>query len=144
VQTLVPKQDTKWLRHEVKLPSWMPPNWVFPAVWIPLKVLQSVAAWVIYKEAASQRDLILPLGLFGVHLLLGNMWNIVFFNQKRVSESLTWMGAFWVTIAGTIASFSQISPAAAWMIVPTQIWVTIAAKLNWDIAQLNSRPGKTA
>jgi hypothetical protein len=23
--------------------SWTPPNWVFPAVWIPLKVLQSVS-----------------------------------------------------------------------------------------------------
>jgi benzodiazapine receptor len=26
---------------------------------------------------------------------------------------------------------------AALLMVPTQIWVTIAAKLNWDIVQLN-------
>ena len=32
----------------------------------------------------------------------------------------------------------QVSPLAALLVAPTQVWVTIAAKLNWDIVQLNS------
>ena len=32
----------------------------------------------------------------------------------------------------------QVSPLAALLFAPTQVWVTIAAKLNWDIVQLNS------
>lgn len=32
----------------------------------------------------------------------------------------------------------QLSPLAALLFAPTQVWVTIAAKLNWDIVQLNS------
>lgn len=38
-------------------------------------VVLQVAAWVVFKEAATRDDLILPLGLFAAHLALGNMWN---------------------------------------------------------------------
>lgn len=44
----------------------------------------------------------------------------------------------WLSIAASIASFAQISPLAALLFAPTQIWVTIAAKLNLDIVKLNS------
>lgn len=44
--------------------------------------------------------------------------------------------------AGSIASFSQVSPLASMLLVPTQIWVTIAAKLNYDIVKLNTTNAK--
>lgn len=41
--------------------------------------------------------------------------------------------------AGTIATFQPFSPLAAALVAPTQLWVTIAAKLNYDIVQLNKQ-----
>lgn len=38
----VPTYDASWYKA-IKRPTWTPPNWVFPAVWIPLKVMQSVS-----------------------------------------------------------------------------------------------------
>jgi benzodiazapine receptor len=32
-----------------------------------------------------------------------------------------------------------VSPLAALLFLPTQVWVTIAAKLNYDIVQLNTK-----
>ena len=43
-QALVPAyKDSyeKWY-PQIKKPAWNPPKWVFPAVWIPLKIMQSV------------------------------------------------------------------------------------------------------
>ncbi|KAF6256064.1 TspO/MBR-related protein [Scenedesmus sp. NREL 46B-D3] len=138
VQRLVPSYDDTWYKA-IKKPTWTPPNWVFPAVWIPLKVLQSVSLWLVFKQANSRKELLLPAGLFGLHLFLGNWWNVVFFGRHKMEESTKWMGAFWLSIAGSIASFAQVSPLAAALFAPTQVWVTVAAKLNWDIVKLNTK-----
>lgn len=138
VQRLVPSYDDTWYKA-IKKPAWTPPNWVFPAVWIPLKVLQSVSLWLVLKQAGSRKELLLPVSLFGLHLFLGNWWNVVFFGRQKMEESTKWMGAFWLSIAGSIASFAQVSPLAAALFAPTQVWVTIAAKLNWDIVKLNTK-----
>lgn len=37
-----------------------------------------------------------------------------------------------------------MSPLAAALFAPTQVWVTIASKLNWDIVRLNSDAGGAA
>ena len=144
------------------------------AVWIPLKVLQSVAQWLVWRAGEGDaRRLAAPLTLFGAHLFLGNAWNVsrwevplggpgwsrrggrlrhgqawspalvqgragtpacrkrrtcalrhacmpppprppscilqvVFFGRHRLQDSLGWMGAFWASIAASIAAFSQV------------------------------------
>lgn len=40
-------------------------------VWIPLKVLQSVSLWLVWRSGQGASQLALPLGLFGLHLFLG-------------------------------------------------------------------------
>jgi len=67
---------------------------------------------------------------------------VVFFGKRQLKPSLGYMAAFWASIAASIASFHPISPLASLLFAPTQVWVTIAAKLNWDIVKLNE--GKTA
>lgn len=136
VQRLVPTYDASWYKA-IRKPTWTPPNWVFPAVWIPLKLLQSVALWLVLKTADSKRQLALPLSLFGLHLFLGNWWNVVFFGKRKMQESLGWMGAFWSSIAASIGSFATVSPLAAVLFAPTQLWVSVAWKLNHDIVKLN-------
>lgn len=138
------------------------------AVWIPLKLLQSVALWLVWRSGADQQQLAVPLSLFGLHLFLGNWWNVsarpagfqgavactvcvctrvhaagaccgcrlsrrtprettrggclcppsprqvVFFGRHKLEESLGWMGAFWASIAASIASFWQASRQRRW------------------------------
>jgi tryptophan-rich sensory protein len=146
VQKLTPTFDASWYKA-IKKPEWTPPNWAFPAVWIPLKALQSVGLWLAYRQitagmggdtSAKARALALPVGVFGTMLALGNYWNVVFFGQRRMKASIKVMGAFWASVLGSVAAFwAAGSPLAGLCVAPTSIWVTIAAKLNWDIVQLN-------
>lgn len=146
VQKLTKTYDASWYAA-VKKPSWTPPNWAFPAAWIPLKALQSVGLWLAYRQitaglgsdtGAKARALALPVGVFGVMLGLGNYWNVVFFGQRRMKASIKVMGAFWASVVASAAAFWHAgSPLAGLLVAPTSIWVTVAAKLNWDIVQLN-------
>ncbi|KAK9845322.1 hypothetical protein WJX81_003406 [Elliptochloris bilobata] len=123
----------------LRKPDWHPPPWVFPTVWIPLKVLQSAALWLVWKGGKGDRNkLALPLAVFGLHLFLGNWWNVVFFGRRELKPSVKWMGAFWTSVAGTIASFYNVEPVAAYLMAPTQVWVSIAALLNYEIVRLNT------
>ena len=59
------------------LSRWTPPNYAFPLVWTSLKLAQSAALWLVWKSRADKAELILPLTVFGLHLGLGNYWNVV-------------------------------------------------------------------
>lgn len=52
IQKLVPTGDMAWYR-KVRKPSWNPPNWLFPVMWIPLKTMQSIGLWHVLREAQS-------------------------------------------------------------------------------------------
>ena len=43
----------------------------------------------------------------------------------------------WITIIGTISGFAPISTAAAWLLMPYLLWVTIAGALNVSVWRLN-------
>jgi tryptophan-rich sensory protein len=46
---------------------------------------------------------------------------VVFFGQRKLKDSLPWMYTFWASIAATAAAFHPISPAAAYLMLPTQV-----------------------
>lgn len=73
------QQHVEHRYQNLRKPKWTPKNWVFPAVWIPLKIMQSAALWLVYKSAAGRpaKELAAPLAAFAAHLALGNVWNVV-------------------------------------------------------------------
>jgi tryptophan-rich sensory protein len=73
-------------------------------VWIPLKLAQSVALALVWRAGsgvpAMHSKLGLALGVYGLHMALGNWWNVVFFGRRQISGSIKWMMAFWASTAG--------------------------------------------
>ncbi|KAK9863448.1 hypothetical protein WJX84_004854 [Apatococcus fuscideae] len=148
-QQLVPayRDNYKNWYPKLKKPRWTPPNWMFPAVWIPLKCMQVAALWLVWEKSPGpiigpdgQLDTaVLPLAIFLIHLALGDIWNVSFFGHRQMKPSLAWMAAFWLSIAGCIITFRPISTLASNLMLPTITWVCIAAKLNWDIVALNAK-----
>ena len=139
-------------------PSWNPPGYVFPLVWVPLKLLQSAALAIVGKAAAAEVDTssgpvdflksatsskaVGALAVFAGMTALGNYWNVTFFGRRQMKKSVKVMAAFWGSVAATIAAFGAVDKNAGALVAPTIVWVTIATALNATIVRLN--PGKGA
>ncbi|KAA8496430.1 Tryptophan-rich sensory protein [Porphyridium purpureum] len=123
-----------WYRA-LKKPVWQPPSWVFPAVWIPLKILQTAALTLVWKF--TEKPLV-PTLCYIVHVGLGSLWNYVFFGRRNMKASIGVMATFWVSLIVTAVSYGLAgADVAAYLLIPTGIWVTIAGALNTHTYILN-------
>jgi tryptophan-rich sensory protein len=148
-QLLDPNQipgDPDWYATLIK-PSWNPPGWVFPIMWLLVsKPTQLVAISLILKKAksvASEADMVtkLPieiLAIYCAHLSLGDAWNKVFFGLQCTGRGAAVITAFFGLLLTSAYLFYTIDPAAGKFMLPTCGWVLIAFSLNWNI-HLNNK-----
>lgn len=130
--------DMRWYLLELKKPSWTPPPIAFPLIWTPLKLMQT-AGLVLVWRAVQRRALSMPVSIFSAHLVLGTLWNRVFFGEKRVGFGLSVIWAFYALLAASAYSFLSVSQAAGYLLMPTVVWVFIAVSLQFSIWLLNGQ-----
>ena len=122
-----------WYRT-LRKPGWTPPPWVFPVVWTPLYIAIAVSGWLAWREAG----LFVPaFAIYLIQLLLNAGWSAVFFGLRRPDLAFGELVLLWLSIAATIVAFAPISAAAAWLLAPYLLWVTIAGALNGSVWRLN-------
>eukprot|EP00952_Eustigmatos_sp_NYUAD-ZCMA_P013636 53914-Eustigmatos_ZCMA.PRE.1 len=153
--------DMQWYLQTLRKPGWTPPPKAFPLIWTPLKLLQSLSFARVWR-ATGHDALNVPVGLFLAHAVLGDLWNRsvlvgvtcshkhmslwlhdgggrAFFGEKRVGFGLMVMLAFYAVLVSTCYTFFTVDTVAGWMLLPTVIWVSVAAALNQSIWALNGR-----
>lgn len=114
-------------------PWFNPPNWLFPIAWAVLYLMIALSAWLVWRQTGFGLEILLWFG----SLLLNAAWSWIFFGLRRMDLALAELAVFWVSIAGMIAAFAPVSPAAAWLLVPYLVWVSFAGFLNWTLWRLN-------
>lgn len=127
--------------QQLNQPTLAPPGWIFPIVWIILFVLMGVASYLVFSASTftskDQNDVEKALYMYGLQLTVNFFWSIIFFVGEWYLFAFLWLLLLWVLIVLTIKSFYQISPLAAWLIIPYLLWVTFAGYLNLSIYLLN-------
>lgn len=122
-------------------PAFMPPSWVFGAVWTTLYTLMAVAlAMVLTLPDSPQRRA--ALTLFGVQLALNYGWSPFFFAGRMIDVALLLILALLLAAAGTANLFRRSRPLAGWLLVPYLLWLCLATALNYEVGRLN--PGADA
>lgn len=119
-------------------PAFTPPNWLFAPVWSTLYLLMGIAAFLIWRKGLDSRQIRIALIIFLIQLVLNILWSIVFFGLEAPLYGLIEIVILWIAILITILRFWKISPAAAWLMVPYILWVSVATALNASIWALNS------
>jgi benzodiazapine receptor len=108
-------------------PSFTPPAWVFPPVWVVLYTLIAVAGWRSFERDAAGW----PMRLWWVQLALNFLWSPVFFAAHRIALALVVILLLLAAILAFIAlSWQRGDRVSAWLFVPYAVWVAFASVLN--------------
>jgi tryptophan-rich sensory protein len=117
-------------------PSFNPPSWVFGPVWTILYGMMAVAAWLVWRGAATG-EAKLPLVLFAVQLCLNVAWSALFFGLRQPGWAFVEICLPWVATGATLVVFWRLSLIAGWLMAPYLLWVSFAAILNLNLWLLN-------
>ncbi|MEM9676792.1 MAG: TspO/MBR family protein [Pseudomonadota bacterium] len=126
----------EWFRNLQK-PSWQPPDWAFPVVWLVLYLLNAVAGWMVWEAAGSTVAGQVALAVYVASLVLNAAWSYFFFGLRRIRAATIEAGLLWLSVLLQIVLFYALVPAAGLMLIPYLIWVSIAVALSAKIWQLN-------
>lgn len=117
-------------------PDIVPPGWVFGVVWTTLYILMGVAiAMILNARGARGRGL--AITLFVVQFILNLAWSPTFFAAHQVSIAFFLILTILALVIATTFAFAPIRKAAAWLLVPYMVWLSLASILNYKIDQLN-------
>lgn len=122
--------DPNWYA-KLKKPSWNPPGWVFPIMWLIVsKPTQAIALSKLLQADSIPWDI---LAVYCAHLSLGDAWNKVFFGFQCTGKGAAVISVFFGLLLSSAYLFYGVDPLAGKFLLPTCGWVTIATALNWNI-----------
>lgn len=124
-----------------KMPTWTPPGFVFPIVWIliigPLRAVSSSLAYRanggVYADAGSILWLML-------HLSVGDVWNTVNNVERRYGTSFVGVVFVWLSAAFAARRYFEVAPLAGRLLSVPLVWLTVASSLIFRTWQLNPDP----
>ena len=125
-----------WYR-QLKKPDWIPPDWVFPTVWMVLYFTNAIAGWLVWQATGGEGIGFWAMAAYGIALILNAGWSAVFFGFKLIRLAILEAIALWIAVAVQATLFFQIVPLAGLMILPYLLWVSVAIFLNFTIWRLN-------
>jgi tryptophan-rich sensory protein len=120
----------------INKPTWQPPGFVFGIIWPYNFIVLGIAAVIIAQRASTTTSLTYIL-FFALSVAAALTWAYLFYrphNLTGAAIALTLTAL--LTIPMTYILFTISIPMAI-AVMPYQVWVAIAAALNWSIRSLN-------
>ena len=121
----------------IRLPSFQPPNIVFPIAWTILYLLMGTAAWLVWRRHGFAGATV-ALSLFGLQFLLNLSWTPVFFGAQAILGGLILIVVILIAVLATTIAFWRKSVLAGVLFLPYLAWVAFATFLNFTIWKLNA------
>ena len=117
-------------------PAWAPPASAFGPVWSVLYLLMGVAAWLVWREQATNHRLA-ALTLFVAQLCANSLWSWLFFAWRNGAVAFAEVLVLLALIVATSVVFWRIRRLAGVLMLPYLAWVCLASALTWSVWQTN-------
>ena len=118
-------------------PPLLPPQWLFPVVWVILYAVMGASAYLIHTADTDSISRKNALTLYWAQLGVNFSWSIVFFRFEWLWLAVAVIILLLALIVSMIISFRKISRVSGNINLPYLIWVAFAAYLNIAIAVIN-------
>ena len=117
--------------------AFTPPGWIFSVVWVILYTLMGVSAARVWlsKDSTSRSC---GLNLYVAQLVVNFFWSLIYFNAQAFGFAVIWLLLLWVLVLLMILQFYKVDKPAAYLQIPSLIWLTFAAYLNIAVWWLNN------
>ena len=142
LQNSRPQVATKEIENaeKRKMPSWTPPGFIFPIVWLLLiGPLRAATSSMVYYAAGGSYCNVAILSLM-MHLSIGDIWNTINNVERRYGTSVLGIVCVYVSAAFAAFQYSQVLPLAGKLLSLKLIWLTIASSLIIQTWRLNKNP----
>ena len=113
-----------------------PPEYAFGIVWPILYVMLAIAGWLMWRDRKSA-GVQTPLNLYWMQMFLNWGWSFVFFEFHLIGLGFLWIVTLNFTMLAFVISAWKDHRRAALLVVPTILWGSFAAYLNYSIWALN-------
>lgn len=119
-----------------KMPSFTPPGFVFPIVWLLIiGPVRAASSCIIYQKLGSFASM--PILALMLHLSIGDVWNTINNVERRYGASVIGVFCVWLSKAHAAYQYYQVDPLAGKLLGATLIWLTIASTLITATWRLN-------
>ncbi|KAL7012297.1 hypothetical protein ACKWTF_014750 [Chironomus riparius] len=126
--------------EKLNLPTFRPPNYMFPIAWTTLYSAMGYASYRVYKEGNGfDGDAKIPLILYGTQLALNYAWTPIFFGMHELKWSCVEIVALTAAAAATGYSFYNIDKTAGLLFIPYLAWLSFATFLNYSVYKMNPK-----
>ncbi len=125
-----------YLKYEK--PPLLPPDWLFPVVWVILYAVMGFSAYIIYSSDADKNSKDKALRTYWIQLAVNFSWSIVFFRFEALWAAFVVILLLLALIIAMITDFRKINQTAAYINIPYVVWVAFATYLNFATAWINS------
>jgi tryptophan-rich sensory protein len=122
---------------EFNKPSFAPPGWLFPIMWIILYLLMAIAAYRIWMNGEQGEDVNAALKFYSLQLVFNFFWTIIFFRFELYGVAFFELLILLLLVIYTTYLFYKIDPLAAYLMIPYILWLSYAGILNYSIWKLN-------
>ena len=120
----------------INKPSWQPPGFIFGIIWPYNFIVLGIAATII-GQRASKPAAFTYIAFFALSVAAALTWAYLFYRPHNLTgAALALTATALLTIPMTYILFTISIPMAI-AVMPYQVWVAIAATLNWSIRSLN-------
>lgn len=123
-----------------KMPSWTPPGFVFPIVWLLIiGPLRAVSSALVVQASGGTYFTPALLSLM-LHLSIGDVWNTINNVEKRYGTSVLGVALVWISAAFAARQFYLLSPLAGKLLSIPLVWLSIASSLIFRTWKINPDP----